>query len=91
MDKDLQGLVENNPIRKIALYKSAEHPMVYECGRPYGRHRLICSRIERSGNQIFIFVNKVDPTGIRDTVDFLWKTETSPEMSVEYDLDFDEV
>lgn len=91
MDQDLKGLIENNPIRKIALYKSTVHPMFYECGKPFGRGKLICSRIERSGDQIFIFVNKIDKYGVQDTVDFLWKTETSPEMSVEYDLDFDEI
>lgn len=91
----LKELSLENPIRKIVLYKSSEYTMVYEVGRLYGSGRMIVSTIEAEdkGDRVVyhVFVNKRNEDNDFDTADYLWKTETSLEISVEYDLNFDSI
>lgn len=91
INEELLHLAEENPIRKLSLYKSTEFAMVYEVGRKYGGGKLIVSAIEVDGDRYFVFVNKRSKDGELDTADYLWKSETSQEISVEYDLGFDEL
>jgi len=88
---ELLELQKDLPIRKIILYKSSQNPMHYEVNRVYARGKIQLTSIEYTDGKYFIFVNKLDSKGQLEDYSLLWKVETAPEISVEYDLEFVEL
>ena len=87
LENECLELETNNPIRKIILYKSAK-PMYYELNKVMALGKVIISSIEYANGKYYVFVNQILANGDSDDVTLLWKVETSPEISVEYDLEF---
>lgn len=96
MSEELLKLAEVNPIRKVIRYRDNMPPMIYLVGKPYGGDRLRMCNIElvitEGKKEYYFFVQKRDPvSGEFDKLSYLWKTEKAEDITVEYDLDFDEL
>lgn len=91
---NLEEISSYNPIRKLVRYRGTVNPMYYEVGKTYGGGKLVISNIELDivdhVATYYVFVNKLLSDGNLDTVEYLWKTEKAADISVEYDLSFDD-
>lgn len=95
MSEELFALAEDNPIRKVIRYRDNMPPMIYMVGKPYGGDKLRMCHIEvvitEGEKEYYFFVNKRDKeSGEFDSLQYLWKTEKAKDITVEYNLDFDE-
>lgn len=97
MSEELIQLSVDNPIRKIVRYRGDMNPMIYMIGKPYGGGKtrmcaIECIRNDKGEKEYYFFVNKLNAeTGKFDDLQYLWKTEKAPDITVEYNLDFDEI
>jgi len=90
----LEDISSYNPIRKLVRYRGTINPMYYEVGKEYGSGKLLISNIELDIIDhvvtYYVFVHKLLNNGEWDKVEYLWKTEKAADISVEYDLSFDD-
>ena len=97
MSEKLLEMASSYPIRKIVRYRGNMNPMIYMIGKPYGGDKLkMCAMecvVNEGKKEYYLFVNKRNPeTGkFDDNLQYLWKTEKAEDLTVEYNLNFDEI
>lgn len=96
MSEELLNLAEENPIRKVIRYRDNMPPMIYLVGKHYGADKLRMCDIDlvvhEGKKEYYFFVEKRNvESGEFDGLKYLWKTEKAEDITVEYDLNFDEL
>jgi hypothetical protein len=71
-------------------------PMIYLVGKLYGGEKLKMCNIDlvihEGKKEYYFFVQKRNiDTGDFDGIQYLWKTEKAEDITVEYDLNFDDL